>query len=125
MRFASVFDEAAFHEGPAAIFTPDPRGNLRVDPERSREMWLVVPPPHAREPVVYLLTDAVTGVRMLLATNAPGLVHAQPRGTVERLPDYDTALARLRSQWPVPVSAAASHATAGPAQPPGPASPRE
>lgn len=125
MRFASTFDERCFHEGPAAIFTHDPRGNLRIDPERTREMWLVVPEPHAREAAVYLLRDATTGVQMLLATNAPALVLAQPRGVVERQPDYDSALATQRSQWPVAPTGPASHATGGPSLPPGPPSPPE
>lgn len=120
MRFASTFDERAFHDGPAAIFTPDPRGNLRIDPERTREMWLQLPEPHAREAAIYLLRDAVTGVQMLLATNAPAFVLSQPRGVAERQPDYDTALSRQRSQWSVAPSGPASHATGGLGHPPAP-----
>ncbi len=120
MRFASVFDERAFLDGPAALFTPDPRGNLRVDPERSREMWLLVPEPHSREPGVFVLTDSATGVQMVLATNACALALAQPRGAVERQPDYDTALARVRSQWPVALSGSATHERGGPDPHPAP-----
>lgn len=99
MRFASLYDEACFRAGPAALFTPDPRGNLRVDPERTREVWLLQPHPEGREDAVYLLTDRATGVKMLLATNCPILAELQPRGTVERLPDYATARAAVAAQW--------------------------
>ena len=125
MRFASDFDLHAFHEGPAAIFTPDPRGNLRIDPERSREMWLVDPGPHSRDAGVYLLCDSATGVRMLLATNAAALVTAQPRGSVVRCRDYDSALSELRTQWPVPPTGPAHHATAAHSPGPAPRAPRE
>lgn len=108
MRFASLYDEACFRDGPPALFTPDPRGNLRVDPERTREIWLLQPSPSGREAAVYVLTDRATGVKMLLATNCPVLAELQPRGPVERLPDYDTARAVVAAQW-------AGHTPPGPA----------
>ncbi len=99
MRFASHYDEACFHSGPPALFTPDPRGNLRVDPERTREVWLLVPAPEGRDEAVYVLRDRATGVEMVLATNCPVLALCQPRGTLERMPDYDAARARVAGQW--------------------------
>ncbi|MSQ01702.1 MAG: hypothetical protein EXR71_07395 [Myxococcales bacterium] len=99
MRFASEFDKAAFHLGPPALFTQDPRGNLRIDPERTREVWLLVPDAQRGEGATYILTDTATGVRMLLATNCPALALCQPRGSVLRVDDYDAARAEVAGQW--------------------------
>ncbi|GDX82140.1 hypothetical protein LBMAG42_39510 [Deltaproteobacteria bacterium] len=99
MTFASLFDAASFHEGPAAVFTPDPRGNLRIDPERTRELWLLNPNAQGREAAVYVLTDQATGVKMVLATNFPKLLDSLPRADVRRVSDYASARAEAMQQW--------------------------
>lgn len=100
-EFASAFDAALAQAGPPAIFTPDPAGRLRVDPERTRELVLLLGelPGGPLEPAHYVLTDRVTGVRMYLFVTAPVLAERQPRGEVERVTDGATALARVREGW--------------------------
>lgn len=98
MIFASIFDERLFHEGPPAIFTLDPKGKLRVDPERSREIYLELDP-GAREAGHYVLTDTVTGLRMYLLVTHPLMAEKQPRGTVERFDDYAPAVEAAGKQW--------------------------
>ena len=99
MTFASLYDAAAFHEGPPAVFTPDPRGNLRVDPERTRELWLLSPNPEGRDAAVYVLTDHANGVKMVLATNCPALLTSLPRAEAHRALDYGSARAETMEQW--------------------------
>lgn len=105
MTFASKYDEAAFFHGPPAVFLPDPRGNLRVDPERTRELWLEVPEPAGGEGGVYVATDRATGVKMVIASNAPALVAALPRVTVVKAADYASARAEVAAQWSAGVEA--------------------
>ena len=100
MRFASPYDEAHFRSGPPAIFALDPRGQLRVDPERTREMYMVGEPGE-REEGFYVLYDQATGVRVLLVVTHPCMAEWQPRGRVRRFPDYDSAVAEAVQQWSV------------------------
>lgn len=100
MRFASIFDERLFLDGPPAIFTLDPRGQLRVDPERSREIYIMLDP-GAREPGFYVLTDRATGVKMLLVVTHPVMAERQPRAIARRFPDYASAAAEAVQEWPV------------------------
>lgn len=107
-RFASWWDRRLAAEGPPAIFTLDPRGDLRVDPERTREAELLVGVPDRREPAHYVLTDGVTGVRLYLYVTHPLLATCQPRGTVERFPHPRLAIAQAVEQWAVPPAQAAA-----------------
>lgn len=100
MRFASAYDEALFLDGPPAIFTLDPRGQLRVDPERTREMYMVGAP-GPREEGFYVLYDGATGVRVLLVVTHPCMAEWQPRGRVCRFADYASAAAEAVQQWTV------------------------
>lgn len=90
MKFASTFDARLYEEGPPAIFTLDPRGQLRVDPERTREIYLLGDP-GAREAGHYVLVDGRTGLRLYMLVTHPILAEAQPRGTVTRFTSYDDA----------------------------------
>lgn len=101
MIFASRFDERLFEEGPPAIFTRDPRGQLRVDPERSREIYLLGDP-GPREPAHFVLTDGRTGLRLYLLVTHPELATRQPRGEVQRFPDGESALRFAGDTLPVP-----------------------
>lgn len=99
MTFASELDARLFAAGPPALFTLDPKGRLRVDPERTREIYLLVGVPEGREEGHYVLTDAVTGLKLYLLVSHPALACAQPRGTVERFPDHESAVAEAVKQW--------------------------
>jgi hypothetical protein len=102
MRFASAFDERLFLLGPAAIFTLDPRGELRVDPERTREIHLLteLSADAPRDPAAWVLTDRATGLRMVLVTTHAAMATLQPRADAVRAPDFATALALARGGAP-------------------------
>lgn len=99
MRFASPFDARLYAQGPHAIFTLDPRGELRVDPERTREIHLLLDLPEdaERDGGTWVLTDRATGLRMLLVATHACMAEAQPRADATRYATYDEALAALRS----------------------------
>jgi hypothetical protein len=101
--FASPWDEALLHHGPPTLFTLDPKGFVRADPERTREIFLLVGTPEGREIGHYVLTDRVTGLRMYALVNHPLLATAQPRADVARFPDYASAVAETVQQWAVPA----------------------
>lgn len=100
-EFASPFDAELARVGPPAIFTVDPTGRLRVDPERTREMVMVLGalPAGPPEPAHYVITDRATRVRMYLFVTAPAFAERQPRADAERVPDAATAMERVRAAW--------------------------
>ncbi len=107
MVFASVFDSVLFREGPPAMFTLDPRGELRVDPERTREILLMEPTVAGlaswedapRSPGTWILRDRATGLRMLVVVTHAWLATLQPRAEVTQVEDYEAARAMVRAQW--------------------------
>ena len=109
MVFASVFDAVLFREGPPAMFTLDPRGELRVDPERTREILLLEPTvaelssweDAPRSPGTWILRDRATGLRMLVVVTHAWLATLQPRADVTQVDDYEEARAAVRGQWAV------------------------
>lgn len=104
MTFASDFDARLFAEGPPAVFTLDPSGKLRVDPERTREGYLLVGSPEGREEGHYVLTDRATGLRMYMLVSHPVLAECQPRADVRRHPTYASAVDEAVQQWAVPAA---------------------
>jgi len=105
--FACEYDEALAAYGPPSIFTLDPSGKLRVDPERTREIYLMDPALAARgerEAGHWLLTDERTGLRLYLYVTHPDLARRQARGTVVRHPTAASAIAEAMAQWAVPVA---------------------
>ncbi len=96
--FASEYDARCFASGVAMVFTRDPKGELRVDPERTREMWAIVGDATADGGGVYVLTDRVTGVRMVMVTNHGPLAEAQPRADHRRT-TWDDAVREVDGQF--------------------------
>lgn len=101
--FASEWDEALAAAGPPSIFTLDPEGKLRVDPERTREIFLLDPTLAGRDPGHWVLTDRRTGLRLYLYVTHPALAQRQPRGDVQQFPDADSAIEQAMQQWAVPA----------------------
>jgi hypothetical protein len=105
--FASVFDAVMFREGPPALFTLDPRGELRVDPERTREILLQEPSAAGltswedapRSPGTWVLRDRATGLRMVVVVTHAWLATLQPRAEATPAGDFAQALAEVRAQW--------------------------
>ena len=100
MKFASPFDEAIFLGDIPAIFTLDPRGQLRLDPERTREIFILHTPTGPREDGFYALTDRATGLRMVMVTNHPCMAEMQPRAASARFATYAEAVAAAGSGTP-------------------------
>jgi hypothetical protein len=106
VRFSSEFDRRVFADGPPAVFTLDVRGELRVDPERTREIELLAGLPTEKEVAHYVLTDRATGVKMYVLVTHPSLAELQPRAEAKRVPDYDSGAAEAVEQWTRPRAVA-------------------
>jgi hypothetical protein len=97
--FNTLWDKAVFFEGPAAIFIVDHKNWLKVDPERTREMWLLLGE-RPRTGVFHgVLTDQKTGLKVYLCATNLEFLTAQPRGSVALLPDVLSALQEVAAQF--------------------------
>lgn len=99
LPFASAWDAALYSSGPPSVFTLDPKGFFRVDPERTRECELLLGIPTGRSPGIWVLTDTVTQVRMVLVVTHETFATAQPRGGVSAFPDLSSARTYAMEQW--------------------------
>lgn len=99
--FNTAWDEACFYQGPASLFTMDHKGWFKVDPERTREMWLLLGAIPRQEPSHWGLTDEKTGLRLYLCATHPELALRQPRGSVQPFPSAEEALAWVGDSWKV------------------------
>lgn len=97
--FNTPWDEASFLSGPASIFVIDHKGWLKVDAERTREMWLLLGPLPRQEAQHFVLTDSRTGLKMYLCATHPDLAEKQPRGSVIRYDSAEEALGVVQGQW--------------------------
>ena len=97
--FNTAWDEACFLHGPASIFTVDHKGWIKVDPDRTREICLLLGVLPREEPSHWGLTDARTGLRLYLCVTHPALAERQPRGTVQRFETAEEALAWVDMRW--------------------------
>ncbi len=121
--FASAWDEALAVQGPATIFTLDPKGLLRADAERTREIGLEHGSLANAGPHHYLLKDRATGVLMYAFVTHPTLAEAQLRADAAPVPDALTAQQAVAGQWATRRLGAAGAHTAEP--PAGDAAERE
>lgn len=97
--FASPWDAALAASGPATIFTLDPKGLLRADAERTREVGLehgALPNEGAHH---YVVTDRATAVKMYLYVTHPLLAERQLRGDAQRVGELAEAVRVVRGQW--------------------------
>lgn len=97
--FATAWDQALAASGPAAIFTLDPKGLLRADAERTREIGLTDGALPNEGPSHYVVTDRATGVHMYLYVTHPHLAEHQPHADARRVPDAAAAIEVVRAQW--------------------------
>jgi hypothetical protein len=102
MKFSSDFDARIFRDGPPAVFMLDGRGELRVDPERTREIELLAGLPADKEVAHYVLTDRATGVKMYVLVTHPSLAELQPRAEARRVADFASGAAEVAEQWSRP-----------------------
>src|SRR4051794_19440327 len=108
MKWASAFDAAIFASGAPALFTLDPKGELRLDAERTREGWLLLTerngsPPAGREEGHFLLIDHATKLKMYALVTHPALAMVQVHSDAIRFPDYASAVEEAMQQWAVPA----------------------
>lgn len=97
--FASAWDEALAADGPATIFTLDPKGLLRADAERTREVGLELGVLAHEGGHHYIVTDRATGVLMYLYVTHPALAEHQLRADAVRVTDAETAIREVNGQW--------------------------
>ncbi len=102
--FASAWDAALAAMGPATIFTLDPKGLLRADAERTREVGLENGALPNVGPGHYVAVDRATGVKMYLYVTHPVLAERQLRADAERVADGATARAIVAEQWARPAA---------------------
>ncbi len=98
-EFASEYDRVMLESGPASIFTVDAKWWVRLDVERTRELWILYGPVPREAPRHFVLTDSVTGLCLYILVTHVSLAERQPRGTVEEVPDMATGLARVDAAW--------------------------
>ena len=104
--FRSVLDQRIALEGPAALFTLDARGQLQLEPARTRESWDRLEDILASTRLVAcpcLFRDRHTGwVQFILATSIDLCVQ-HPRAEVRTFEETDEALRVLQSLGNPPV----------------------
>lgn len=97
--FNTRWDEACWHEGPPAIFIIDHKAWIKVDPERTREMWLLLGTLPRQTPSHWVLTDEKTGLSMYIGVTNDELAEKQVRGRAERFESLEAALSAVDAQW--------------------------
>jgi hypothetical protein len=123
LPFRDPFDAAMAQAGPPAVFTLDHKGQLGLNPERTRDAWQQLGREPAPGTVHALLRDRATGFVLYARLGSPELYADAPRADRALYPDEDAALAALRAlgappvwrgPWPPPPAPA----EAGPGGPP-------
>lgn len=109
--FGSDFDRRLAQVGPAAHFTQDADGELRLADDRTREAHERVAEPHPSQWCHCLYRDRATGFVQYLLVTSPALCADHPRADIARYPSQAEALAALaacgvppvvRGPWPPP-----------------------
>ena len=104
LPFSDDFDRTMASEGPAALFTIDPRGQLRLALTRSRDQSKRSSPDRPKTPCHCLFRDRATGfVQYVLATST-ALCVSHPRADIERYDDQQAALDALAGLGRPPVA---------------------
>lgn len=99
VEFASPWDEQLYNSAVPGLFTLDPAGRLRVDPERTREGYLLIGTPEKHDPGHWVFTDRVTKLRLYALVTHPALAECQPRADVVRYAEAEAAMAEADAQW--------------------------
>jgi len=97
--FASAWDQQLAAFGPGTIFTLDPKGLLRADAERTREIGLTQGALVNEGPHHFLVTDRATRVKMYLFVTHPALAEQQPKADAIRVENAKIAIDAVRVQW--------------------------
>jgi hypothetical protein len=104
VEFADRFDEILAREGPAAVFTRTPDGDLKLDVFRTRDAWQRArSETPLREECHCLYTDRATGWVQYVLVTSPELCWNEPRADVARYASAEEALAALAAIGVPPV----------------------
>ena len=98
--FRSEIDRQLAKAGPPAVFTLDARGQLQLDPARTRESWDRLETEMSQAPFEScpcLFRDRKTGWVQFVLTTSPTLCKTHPRADVLRFKGIDEALQVLQS----------------------------
>ncbi len=101
VTFCSPFDEALAHQGPAAVFLPDPEGALRFHANWTRDAWSRVDGPQQVDWRWVVMRDRDSGFVLLVLATSAQLLAAHPRFDVRLFEERDAAeawLATFRSE---------------------------
>jgi hypothetical protein len=103
MKFGDPFDEQLALQGPPAIFTPTPKGELKLDLFRTRDAWQRTNGVPAHEVCHCLFRDHATGYVQYVLATSPELC-APERADVARYPSAAAALEALSTFGRPPVA---------------------
>lgn len=96
LGFVDTFDQALAEQGPPAVFGLTADGELRLQPDRSREAWDGrVSAELALQPCHCLYRDRATGFVQYLLVTSPALCADHPRADIWRYASEPEALAAL------------------------------
>ena len=105
--FSTPFDAALAGEGPPSLFTVNARGELRLDPDRTRDGWNRCEPEIPdHETCHVLLRDRATGWVQYVLVTGRALVVDHPRADVRFFDDQASALVALAALGPLPLDRA-------------------
>ncbi len=103
--FGSEFDQRLAEHGPGAVFTCDADGELRLSPDRTRDVHALYSP-QKLPPLGWchcLYRDRATGFVLYALVTSPTLCVQHPRADVAHFDDQPAALAALRALGVPPV----------------------
>jgi hypothetical protein len=105
LPFGDLWDRALALEGPPAIFTLDPRGQLRLNPERTRDHGRRVADPGPAGPHHGLIRDRATGFVLYAFATGAGLLQSSDRDDIRLFDSQPAALAALAALGRPPLRA--------------------
>lgn len=104
LTFCDDWDRSLFEAGYLGLFLRDPDGELRLQPDRTRDALRHAPGPFPAAPCHALMRDTATGhVHYALATS-PGLLQGHPRLEATLFESQEAALAALAALGPSAVA---------------------
>lgn len=106
LPFGDLWDRALALQGPPAIFTIDPRGQLRLNPERTRDHARQVEDAGPAGPVHALIRDRASAYVMYAFATGAGLLRSSQRDDILCFSSQEAALRALEALGRPPLRAA-------------------
>lgn len=102
--FSDPFDRGVATDGPAALFTIGPRGQLRLALNRSRDQGKRSAEERPKSACHCLFRDRATGFVQYVLATSPALCMAHPRADIQVYTDQQSALDALNALGRPPVA---------------------